>query len=1597
MEVNPAYPQELQPRDRQRSASQQQVDEIASNLNPARLGESTDAQTGAPVVGADNIVESGNGRVMAIRSAMQKGKSGQYTQWLKENAQTFGIDPAQITDTSILVRVRDTDVDRASFVRKSNESVTSSYSQTENAKNDAEKLTPEILNLFDANENGEVNTKANAAFLTRFVSEIIPESDRGAYLQADGTLSQNGINRVRNALFQKAYGSTTLTAALSESTDEGTKNVVRALTNVAPRIASITAAIQEGSLYDRDIASDLAQAAEQYRSLKKQGIDISDYQAQFRMPGYESETPTAAAFMSLFDKNRRNSSRITEAINNVLDTIEGYGDPKQINMLGDVSIPSTEEIVQNAVDHPNSNIRYSYGKTGVNGSDTGSAKQETVTNPIQIVKNLADKLQVGASLGTRKTRGGIPKNAIGYYERQIGHVTVRSGHAGDYETSMHEIGHAIAEKTGLTGTQEMINRLSDDFKEPYGFDLEILQDEAFAEFVSLYMRDSNAAENFVGSAYVNEFENALRKAGIADAVHTARDQMQTYLAATTAERASSYIVDKADAYGKNTLAEKMRTFITNWQSWSYPVERVDAAARETNDGEYGNLRLLAKRRNFTNQRVGALINTALTTPDGEMVDGSFAKCFEEIKVENADTAKEVLTYWLMKHSLDRDRQGEQAQQKLRDSGKQDQITGHEKQVFASDITFAAREQEVAKIESEHPEYKDAVEKASKWITEFTQYWLVNTGYMDQETHDTLAKIYPYYLPTRRVMDGGSGRGAKDSYTIREAKGSDLQILNPIEVLADNMTRIVGMVFKNDVNVEFNRLYQQGGLGAFAREITSDMQKVSVDTKDVRNKVQKILQGAKTETDVMDAVLEAIGEHADAWKSMHGSSEGNVLQVRLPDGSDVYYQFTPQARDVYKALSGNGKAAHQDVKHALHFINTVTGFVSKANTSWSLVFPTTNAIKDQINAINYGTYAKTGVDGLYKWCKSFYQVTRGSDTYNQYLAMGGGGYTRIDTSTKKGADDYMGMLFKGYNMSSPKRAVRTVANAVLDIVTAEQLQDWIETTTRFTEFAYGNHDLTTGEGLTKAFQAAQNVTTDFADSGDGVGLTIAKAFIPYLNANIQGNARAINEFSGRQRNQLAPRMIKRAVNSLIMTGIAAVSRELLLSDKDKELYAQLSDDMKLQYYVLPNFINKDSDRRFIRIPVSMDPYDMLFHTLGVATTESVTGTDNFGALLKGGCANLLNNMTYDLADVVLEDGDVVDKLNAFMSGTVVSPLWAAITNKNYYGGDIVSDYLKNYKSPEMQYNDSTNDMFISLGQRIGVSPIMLQYMFEQTTGYGGTLLLSSDFKISNIGSAIAQTFHKRFTIDPAYSNDISGAYAENKSSLKEFKQYVSSSNTDSKFLRSDLSETERKQAYEDAKAMFAKDGLFTVADERIGECWDEINALREDTSITDAARKARTLELRDEIVEIQLEANEKAGEFYAKYVTGDTWFTKLLNIPQTLTPFTTYEKLDAAFLADANKDYMAISKAVWEATGKDSALPHPNTSFKVGDTTYDIEAADWDEWVSDYKAAYEDYIATVKWDDLATDDERLNALTKAHNKGHAAAKENYATRKGISLK
>jgi hypothetical protein len=278
MRQNLHYPPNLQPRDRSRAASEIQVQRIAGDLQPERLGASTSPADGAPIVGPDGVVESGNARVLGLlRAHKANGPQSQaYRRFLEEQ----GFSPSGMR-APVLVRRRTSELspqDRVKFAEESNTSAGLSMSASERASVDARNMPAGLLGIY---QGGDVTSAANRDFVRGFLQSVSTAGEEGAFVTGKGALSQEGAQRVRNALLQSAYGDSALVASLAENADEGLRTFGSALSEVSGDFAKLRRGIEAGEIANGvDLAPAIVEAANLVRLSKQMGSRLPDLIAQ---------------------------------------------------------------------------------------------------------------------------------------------------------------------------------------------------------------------------------------------------------------------------------------------------------------------------------------------------------------------------------------------------------------------------------------------------------------------------------------------------------------------------------------------------------------------------------------------------------------------------------------------------------------------------------------------------------------------------------------------------------------------------------------------------------------------------------------------------------------------------------------------------------------------------------------------------------------------------------------------------------------------------------------------------------------------------------------------------------------------------------------------------------------------------------------------------------------------------------------------------------------------------------------------------------------------------------------------------------------------
>jgi hypothetical protein len=1177
---------------------------------------------------------------------------------------------------------------------------------------------------------------------------------------------------------------------------------------------------------------------------------------------------------------------------------------------------------------------------GISTDSTGKPKY----SPHRIAKDLTKALGIGGDIGTRKMNN-LPKAVLGYYEQRAKYIAVRSKQAGNYVTTMHEIGHAIADRLNLTGTSDMVAKLDPVFASSYS-NAE-LPGEAFAEFMWRYMESDERARRFAGDTFVDAFEQRLRGAGLYRPVTKARKNLQMWINASANEKIGAVIVDQSDA-NKKSWKQRFRSVLSEMVDATAALNNVDNAIRDANKGSMPlgeSIREQALLKNTAAQRAFNILQNGLTDSRWSIIGKSLAERFRDAGL----TAKDVdllIRYALALHSRDRDAQG--------------------KPVFDDHITPASREAFIQDIEANHPEVVAAEKAWQEFRTEFLQAMMVDTGFMTQGTLDLFNSMYPHYVPTQRVKEGQTYGGREGTYTVRRATGSTEDIINPMDSFVRMIDSVVTMVSANNAALAWDAAYNKyEGMGQFGRLITADTVMHTVDTTELNDAVRDLLEG-NTDEDIMDQVLDLIGKRQSQVKNTGTSTDPGTLQVQLPNGTRRLYKiFDP---DMFKALASAQNGTFQFGAWAP--LAWATRAMSALTTGSNPIFGARNFLRDFQSSVNYGSWASNYGSGMAKWMKAAYDVWTQKGEYKDYIALGGGGWTQIYAGKQKSADEYRAALYKGYNTSNAGRTVKYAGKKLWETVTLAKLNEVIEQTSRYAEYKYGKHDKTTAAGRQEAFLAGQDATVDFGRRGSSSDVATLKAVIPFFNASLQGVYRTGRMYAEKgERGRLPQRFAKTVVNTALASAMGAGLLLRFLDDDEREEFEWLSADLKSQHIYLPNFApDVFGEQPLLRIPLAQDPLTYAVHN---AVTNAVWGGD-------GSVIDLMSTV-----DTILEN------LNPL--GDPITQAWNDTqANRTWYGSKIVPTRMEGW-DPTLQYTEETPELFIALGRVTGQSPLKLQYLAEQYTGFVGQMAipaLSYD-ETGELGGleAAINSARKKLTSDPLVSNDVISAFYDG-SNLMDAVVAAVKNERPLNMLRQGLSFDEGQQAYEEAYALTHKDGIVYEASKFISDTYKAIDAINARTDLTDEEKYELTSAQRREMIEYALEANEAVQAFREKYITGRSLTSYLFEGTYT-RPKTAYEKLPAVFADAADQPYMQAAKATWEATGKDSALPHPNTSFEKDGVDYIIGDDEWDQWCEWYNEAYRLHLSKyeIGWEALSAT-EQLDILSSAHDNAHDYCKKQY---------
>lgn len=367
------YDDRLQPRNRARQASKEQTNEIALNLDPARLNDSETTDLGAPIVDARGMVISGNGRTIAIRQAYDSERAERgdaYREFVYNRAKELGIDIPDGVKNPVLVRRVDNtgEMSMEEFAARSNKSQVAGMSVAEQAIADSRRiLEAGLLDIFFPDAGGNVLAASNADFYNAFLNLV---GGGEAYRNRDGSVRQNLSPRIRAAVLAAMLNPERReTVERLLDNPEGYNALINGLMQCAANLAELA------NKPEYDLSGELSQAVELFVETRDKGQTVDEFAAQTDM---FREAPSAETMflMRLFEENAKSSGGISGVLRQYAAECKKIDTTTQ-SLFGEEN-PTKLEKLEEAYRHYAADLSNEAGNGNLRWRDTGEPAAEEI-------------------------------------------------------------------------------------------------------------------------------------------------------------------------------------------------------------------------------------------------------------------------------------------------------------------------------------------------------------------------------------------------------------------------------------------------------------------------------------------------------------------------------------------------------------------------------------------------------------------------------------------------------------------------------------------------------------------------------------------------------------------------------------------------------------------------------------------------------------------------------------------------------------------------------------------------------------------------------------------------------------------------------------------------------------------------------------------------------------------------------------------------------------------------------------------------------------------------------------------------------------------
>ena len=908
--------------------------------------------------------------------------------------------------------------------------------------------------------------------------------------------------------------------------------------------------------------------------------------------------------------------------------------------------------------------------------------------------------------------------------------TIRVAQAGDFLTIAHEIGHRLDNRYNLHSLPE-VSELRSAF-------YEALEAEGYEEFqmpyemVSEYFRSylENAEETRKQFPKFTDAAFSLLDSRDTDNIEKLSEMSNAYYDSETGKRAQAAVHNRAQ---ENAPLHK---FGVSLKEARYdPKGFIGETGKQLWDGfminvfddlyalkHFGSTYDMAMRERQSNSVTRGWLNGNATDKYGEVLGAGITVRLSEFGVTPADR-NAFDSYLVDLAALDH-----MKQEKENPSGRP--MGGR---VYGDDRVQATVEKRIIEVESKYPGFHEAAQELFRY-DDLLLSRAAQSGIISEETIKHWKEKYPHYSPLYRVMDDKTkiGGKARSRYTdqnnvFKAFKGSGRDIYSPVENRMIQTENVVKAAMRNDVALAFfDYVDANDNMGVFAEKIPQSMYKDIIGLFPAYQKLQNFdfkslekLSDAERQN-VLDEVQEAMGNVAESWKPRQFQGKNVVAVMR--NGKPVFYEIHDKA--VLDALTS---LSTPEMNIVGIVFNEVTKTFKVLTTGASPFFATPNFVRDTQSGYISSTTTANPVKYITDLFVAIGDTLRKTESYQRFMDAGGGYEGSLTRNMKTLRSVEWDMV--------PHSTIERILHVPTRIWNAfARMVDIGESAHRLAEFKRAEK---AGMDCLEAMRAQQEITVNFSRHGK-----ITKhidPFVPYFNASLQSFYHLL-EVLGKNKD---PKALKQAwakfitmnlTMSILQQAFKIIGSAITGEDQEEE-YNKLSGYIKNAYWCIPQ-----GNGKFIRIPKQKD--FMLLSTMLDRVVE-FSYDENPRAFYE---------FTDYLSGVLMPPHSLEDV-------TIFGTAYALAKNETFTGAPIVSTAYQNL-IPEEQFNENTSAVAKSIGALLNQSPMRIQFIMDDTTGFVGQFIEYAGNILTSIGEnglpaggkTAFDEFTSTFRTDNTYSTD-----------------------------------------------------------------------------------------------------------------------------------------------------------------------------------------------------------------------------------------------------